>query len=211
MKIIYLKSVSSTQSYLRELVREKKIDTPVAIVSEMQTDGIGSRDNTWSSIEGNLFLSFAVPLNKLPIDLKIESCSIYFAYILKETLSELESKVWLKWPNDFYMQDLKVGGMITNVVNDTLVCGVGLNLVESPSSFATIDVKISKKILLKKYFENIEKNSSWKQIFSKYKLEFYKNKKYFTHSKNLKISLEDAELCIDGSIMSGGERIYSLR
>jgi len=101
--------------------------------------------------------------------------------------------------------------MITNVVGDTLVCGVGLNLVNAPQGFTKLDIEIKREELLEKYFKNIEKNVSWKQVFSKYKLEFYRNKKFFTHKNNLKISLGEAELQSDGSIIVNDERIYSLR
>jgi len=211
LQIRYLESVDSTQKYLKELLLKKKINSPYAVVSKRQTDGIGSRDNSWSGMDGNLFLSFSIHLDELPNDLKLESSSIYFSYILKELLFESGSKVWLKWPNDLYIDDLKLGGMITNIVGNSLICGVGLNLVNSPSGFATLDVEILREELLEKYFTNIEKKISWKQIFSKYKLEFYRNQKFFTHKNNLRISLGEAQLQSDGSIIVNDERIYSLR
>ncbi|MFA6196353.1 MAG: biotin--[acetyl-CoA-carboxylase] ligase [Sulfurimonas sp.] len=211
MQILFLESVDSTQNYLKELVREGRIELPHAIVADMQTDGVGSRGNSWTGMGGNLFLSFAIPLKDLPSDLKLESSSIYFAFILKETLSEFSSKVWLKWPNDFYVDALKVGGMITTIVKESLICGVGLNLLIAPEGFGTLDITILREELLKRYFENIEKNISWKQVFSKYELEFYKSKNFFTHANNLKISLSEATLQEDGSIISNGKRIFSLR
>ncbi len=211
MQILYLDSIDSTQKYLKELLKNKKVEASYAVVADIQTDGVGSRDNRWNSLEGNLFLSFALPLENLPKDLKLESASIYFAYILKNTLSELNSEVWLKWPNDFYIKDKKIGGMITNIVENCLICGVGLNLATQPDGFAKLDIDISAKDLVKKYFTNIEKKISWKQVFSKYELEFPKNKNFFTHNKNSRIPLEDVELQNDGSIISNGERIYSRR
>ncbi|MBU0721217.1 biotin--[acetyl-CoA-carboxylase] ligase [bacterium] len=211
MQIIYLESVDSTQKYLKELIRQNSISVPHAIVAQRQTDGVGSRGNSWMGMDGNLFVSFALDLGDLPSDLQIESASIYFAYILKETLEELNSKVWLKWPNDFYIENHKVGGMITNISKETLICGIGLNLLAAPEGFAIMDIRISKDELLKKYFANIEKKISWKQVFSKYELEFYKSKMFHTHKNNLKISLQDAVLQSDGSVISNGERIFSLR
>jgi len=207
----YLKNVDSTQVYLKKLLQNKNLQLPHAVVADMQTNGLGSRDNSWQGMKGNLFLSFAIPLDSLPDDLKIESSSIYFAYILKDVLNNLNSLVWLKWPNDFYINDFKIGGMITNVVGTTLVCGIGLNLVSSPYEFTILDIKISKDKLLKEYFKKIEKKLLWKQVFSKYKLEFYRNKKFYTHNKSLKISMDNASLQEDGSIIINGERIYSLR
>jgi len=211
LKIRFLERVDSTQTYLKQLLKSKEVSSPYAVVTKIQTDGLGSRNNSWEGLEGNLFLSFSMSLKDLPTDLKIESASIYFAYILKETLSEFGSNVWLKWPNDFYVDELKIGGMITNLVGDSLICGVGLNLVKSPDGFEKLDIEITIEELLNSYFTNVEKKVLWKQVFSKYKLEFYLNQNFFTHKNNLKIFLNEAELQSDGSIISNGERIYSLR
>ncbi len=203
--------MDSTQKYLKELIINNKISAPYAVVADSQTAGVGSRGNSWSGVKDNLFLSFAVSLEKLPNDLKLESASIYFSYILKETLEEMGSEVWLKWPNDFYIKNQKVGGMITNVIDGSIVCGVGLNIKAAPESFEKLDVEIEREELIERYFVNIEKKSSWKQVFSKYKLEFYRNQNFYTHGKNLRISLEGASLQSDGSVVVNGERIYSLR
>ena len=211
LKIQYLERVDSTQIHLKKLLKAKKITPPYAVAANSQTDGIGSRDNVWQGIDGNLFLSFAIDLKELPSDLKLESASIYFAYILKNTLKDSGSDVWLKWPNDFYINEKKIGGMITNIVQDVLICGVGLNLVDSPDGFEKLDIKIQKEKLLNNYFRNIEKKLLWKQVFSKYKLEFYLNQNFFTYNNNLRISLGEAKLQSDGSIIVNQERIYSLR
>ena len=211
MKILYLKSIDSTQKYLKNLLNSKEVKPPLAIVSDIQTDGIGSRDNSWDSLNGNLFLSFTIPLENLSKDLKLESSSIYFAYLLKELLNNYGSLVWLKWPNDFYIGNLKIGGMITNIVGDNIVCGVGLNLVKTPSNFAKLDIEINREELLNNYFLKIEEKPFWKQVFSNYKLEFNCNKNFFTHKNNLKVSLGDAYLQSDGSIIIDNERMYSLR
>jgi len=211
LKITYLENVDSTQVFLKELIKEKKVKIPHAVVANIQTNGIGSRGNCWEGMKDNLFLSFAISLKELPDDLPIESASIYFAYILKDTLNDLNSQVWLKWPNDFYIKELKMGGMITNITKETLVCGVGLNITTAPEGFAKLDIEVKRETILSEFFKKIKKSISWKQIFSKYEIEFYKNQNFFTHNNNLKISLKDAELQEDGSIISNGERMYSSR
>lgn len=211
MQILYFNELESTQTKLKELIRTNELQPPVAVVCDIQNAGIGSRGNSWQGLRGNLFLSFAIPLKTLPNDLKIESASIYFSYLLKEVLSEHESKVWMKWPNDFYRDDKKIGGMITNVLKDHLVCGVGLNMLHAPEGFDVLDIEISREKLLKAYFIKLEKMISWKQVFSNYELEFRKNQNFTTHVNSLRISLENAELQSDGSIVINGERLYSLR
>ena len=211
MQILYLESVDSTQDYLKELIKSGKISTPVAIVAESQEAGYGSRGNIWNSLSGNLFLSFALPISSLPKDLKLESASIYFSYILKEMLSDSGSNIWIKWPNDFYIDDKKIGWVITNIVDSDFVCGVGINTEKFPENFGKLDIEIDKNSFIETYLKNLEKCVSWKQVFSKYKLEFYRNQNFFTNKNSLRFSLGRAVLQNDGSIIVDGERIYSLR
>jgi len=211
LKILYFKTLPSTQLYLKEQLKRKALEIPIAVVADIQTKGVGSRENSWMSQEGNLFLSFALDINELPSDLKLESVCIYFSYLLKEVLTEFDSNVFLKWPNDFYIENKKIGGMITNIVDNILICGVGLNLTTAPEGFAALDITINRKILIEKYWQKIEKKVLWKQVFSKYKLEFENNKNFFTHSKEMRISLESSTLESDGSLNVNGERIYSRR
>jgi len=211
LKTLFFKSLPSTQIYLRDLLKAKDQELPLAIVADIQTKGIGSRDNRWISKEGNLFLSFAIKLEKLPKDLKLESASIYFSYILKETLEAFGSKVFVKWPNDLYVGESKIGGMITHIVGESLICGVGINMRKGDSIFGSLDIDIDKKTLLEKYFINIEKVCLWKQVFSKYKLNFQTNQKFFTHINGEKVSLSEAVLEDDGSLNINGQKVYSLR
>ena len=211
MKTLFFKSLPSTQTYLKELLKKNQEDLPLAIVADIQTAGIGSRNNSWNSKEGNLFLSFAVNLETLPKDLKLESASIYFSYLLKETLSSFGSKVFLKWPNDLYIGEAKVGGMITNIVGRTLICGVGVNLEKKDEIFRALDIQVDKKVLLERYFINIEKRVLWKQVFSKFQLEFQTNQKFFTHINGEKVSLSEATLQDDGSLLINEQKVYSLR
>jgi BirA family biotin operon repressor/biotin-[acetyl-CoA-carboxylase] ligase len=211
VEIFWLDEIDSTQRYLVDELKNKKLHPPVCVGATNQTHGLGSRGNSWIGEEGNLFISFAVERSSLPKDLRLESSSIYFAYILKEVLANLGSNVWLKWPNDFYLDEKKLGGLITNLVGDCLVCGVGINLKKGPDSFTAIDIEISPKKLNNIYITHLKYFPSWKQIFSKFQLEFERSKSFSTHSNNTTIELKDAVLCEDGSLECNGQRIYSLR
>jgi len=211
VQIYYFDELGSTQTYLKEKLSVGELSSPVCIVASKQTDGIGSRGNSWIGLDGNLFFSFAYSRHNLPSDLALESSSIYFSYLLKECLEELGSELWLKWPNDFYINNEKIGGTITYLSKDNLICGIGLNLNKSPEGFAHLDLKINKKDLLNEFFKKIENKVSWKQIFSKFKIEFARSKNFHTHYENSRISLENAVLNEDGSLHINGERIYSLR
>ena len=211
MQIHSLKSVDSTQRYLLDALKEGRLTSPVCVTTDCQESGKGSRGNSWSGLDGNLFYSFAIDRNLLPPDLKLESSSIYFTYILKELLAERGSSLWLKWPNDFYLGDKKIGGAITNLYKDVLVCGIGLNTRVSPEGFSKLDIEIENETILKHHFEILKKPPSWKQVFSNFEVEFGKSRSFFTHSGDTRLSLENAILLDDGSIECDGQRIFSLR
>ena len=157
--------------------------------------------------------SFALELQSLPNDLKLEFSSIFFGVIMQQFLRSLGSQVWLKYPNDLYIDERKIGGILTQKVRDSIVCGIGINLIST--EYATLESCISQKIkpegFLNDFFESFVKFTSWKQIFSIYKLEFHKNNSFFFHFHNQQVCLKDAALNDDGSLNVNGERIYSLR
>lgn len=181
------------------------------IGADSQGGGVGSRGNSWIGMDGNLFISFALDRACLPDDLKLESSSIYFSYLLKEILSSMGSSVWIKWPNDFYIDNRKIGGTITNLSGDIIVCGIGLNLHSSPDEFDKLDIAIDAITIANIYAKQFDNLPSWKQIFSKFKIEFERSKKYLTHIENEQISLGDTTLLDDGSLEYNNQRIFSLR
>ena len=198
MEIIYFKELKSTQKYLLENLKPN-----ICIWTDNQTKGIGSRGNSWLGEKGNLFFSFSLLKEDLPKDLPIQSISIYFMYILKMVLNQLGSEIKFKWPNDLYLKN-KVGGIISNIKNDIIIVGVGLNTKYS-NEYDSLDIKIDNLELLKLYFDNLDK--SWNEIFCHLEKDFYKYK--FITSEN--IDLSKAKLNKDGSIQIDNERIYSLR
>lgn len=211
METIFLDSVESTHTYLKKHIRLNGYQNPLVVVTHNQTNGLGSRDNSWDGKEGNLFFSFVIDKTLLPNDLPMQSSSIYFSFILKELLSKLGSKLWLKWPNDFYLDNKKMGGTITNVANNLYYCGIGLNLKQTSLEFGYLDIDIDVHDLLNDYFISILEKNTWKQIFSKYRIEFENSKQYKTTIQNKKVSLENAILNEDGSINIENKKVFSLR
>ena len=177
MEILYFNTIKSTQEYLIEHIRAKSLKPPIAIVAKNQTNGVGSRDNSWVGGEGNLFFSFAIDIKSLPLDLPLESSSIYFSFIMREILGEFINGVWLKWPNDIYYRDNKVGGTITKIIGNIMICGIGINLKNSINGYSSLNLDIDIDFLVREYFKRLNSNLSWKDIFSKYAIEFDKNRK----------------------------------
>ncbi|EDP0294034.1 biotin--[acetyl-CoA-carboxylase] ligase [Campylobacter jejuni] len=211
VKIVCVESIDSTHLFLCKQIRNGKIDGNFAIYALEQTNGVGSRENSWQSSKGNLHLSFCIKEEDLPKDLPLASVSIYFAYLLKELLQEKGSKIWLKWPNDLYLDDKKAGGVISAKISNFIIGGMGLNLKFAPQNTALCDIEISLKDLVSEFLQKVEKKILWKNIFSKYMLEFEKSRKFSVHHESKVFSLENSFLYEDGSILLGDKRVYSLR
>jgi len=204
VSIIYLEEVDSTQKYLIEKIKKNEINTPVCVWTDLQTDGVGSRGNRWQGGKGNLFFSFAYEKNSF--DVPLQSMSIYFGWIFKKTLNSLGSGVVMKWPNDIYLIEngaKKIGGIITNMVRNVSICGIGLNTVRAPSiEFGCLDIDIKNDKILKSFFSELEKYPSWESVIEEYKKEFLKTAPVF---------YKGARLRSDGSLEINGKRVYSKR
>ena len=211
LEILSFKRLPSTQKYLLEQLESGELHASVTVIAMEQDSGIGSRDNTWSGGEGNFFASIAISLDELPTDLPLSSASIYFSFIMKKTLKELGENVWLKWPNDFYLKEEKVGGTITKKMKNILVCGIGINLKKTQNGYTSLQSDISPENLLHKYLESLSEFPKWKHVFSEYQIDFELSRRFSVHTENVRKSLADAVLCEDGSLIIGGKKVYSSR
>ena len=211
MRIEFADSVPSTQKVWVEGLRNGEIQPPFALVAKEQTQGIGSRNNTWSGLEGNLFFSFCMSETALPSDLRGESASIYFSVIMREVLAARGSKIWLKWPNDFYVGDKKIGGTLTTRVGEIYVCGMGINLKNAPENAGILDIDVSPSVAVGEFCTRLQTAPSWAEIFKKFESEFKKSREFITHFEGEEVALKDAKLLLDGSLDIGGRRVFSLR
>jgi BirA family transcriptional regulator, biotin operon repressor / biotin---[acetyl-CoA-carboxylase] ligase len=211
LEIYSFEVLPSTQHFLIDQLALGAYRPPVAVLAFEQHQGIGSRDNHWSGGKGNFFASFALLQTSLPADLPLGSASIYFAYVMKKVLKVLGESVWLKWPNDLYRDTGKVGGVITQMRGGVIICGIGINLTATEGGYPSLQSTLQPLGLLKRYVKALAQETSWKDIFREYQIEFEQSRKYTVHVCNQKKSLQDAILCTDGSISIDGERIFGLR
>lgn len=180
------------------------------LTAKSQSAGYGSRANLWESEQGNLYLSFALKESALPSDLPLSAISIYFAYLMTQTLRTLGSAVWLKWPNDFYLER-KIGGILSTKLRDFVVCGIGINLASAPIYAQTLDIKLEPMTLISHFEKTLENLPKWKEILSKFLLEFEKSKKFSVHIDGKLTPLAGASLADDGAIIINNKKVYLAR
>ncbi len=143
MQIEFIENIGSTHLHVSKSVRDKTIKAPYLLYANNQYEGIGSRENSWIGESGNLYMSFCIDEKNLPQDVPFHSICIYYATLMKELLSQKGSNVWLKWPNDFYINEKKIGGIMSSKIKDKFVVSMGINLLSCPQDFATLDISIS--------------------------------------------------------------------
>ncbi|GAB4326391.1 MAG: biotin--[acetyl-CoA-carboxylase] ligase [Bacteroidales bacterium] len=136
-RIIRLKETGSTNEWAGSALASGLIppDTLYAVTADYQTAGRGNGNTKWISDPGqNLLLSLIIPGNDFPASGQF-FLNMAVSVSLMETVSHYVSSpgVSIKWPNDIYIGDRKVAGIlirhtVTGSVIGNTIAGVGLNL-----------------------------------------------------------------------------------
>ena len=147
--VIKLKSIDSTNRYLKDYVSEHRPSHPVFCTTQQQTAGYGQQNRVWQTNDHSAILSLAYPL---PPKAELPGLvSLHIAKLLHQTLTELTcDKLYLKWPNDLYNQQGKVAGiLIEQIIKKeyrSLIIGIGINrnhneLIETASSVSDFNTQ----------------------------------------------------------------------
>lgn len=131
-RVTVLPVIDSTNQYL--LDRLSELQSGDACVAEYQQAGRGRRGRKWFSPFGsNLYLSMYWRLEQGPA--AAIGLSLVIGIVIAEVLQSLGAdKVRVKWPNDLYLQDRKLSGILVEVTGKTgdaaqIVSGAGINLM----------------------------------------------------------------------------------
>lgn len=128
--VTVLDEVNSTSDWLKS--NATALPTGTVVFTESQTAGRGRRDNRWIAPRGkdlmfSLLLQPAAPLEKWPRITTLAALAI-----CKAIETELPLQPRIKWPNDVYLNDRKISGLLAETVSTPnglrLVLGIGLNV-----------------------------------------------------------------------------------
>jgi len=137
------KTIDSTNTYARELA-EKSSVSGLVILAEQQTAGRGRRGKNWvSPFAANIYLSIVWDFEKGAQALEGLSLAVGVAVRRALTAHGVQG-VTLKWPNDIYVEQKKLGGILLEMIGDpaghcSVVVGVGLNVSMPVSRASAID------------------------------------------------------------------------
>ncbi len=209
-KIIHKKNINSTNTFLKE--NYQAYDNYTTIYADHQLLGKGRISHTWyDEPRKNLLMSVLVKdqdLNKY-----LDQITLVVAGVIYQVLSEYLLDIKIKWPNDIYVNDKKICGILTEAVSiddsvEAIIIGIGLNvngfvypleIVHNVTSlYLLTNKKFSRKKILKRIIKILQSDiECLKQGDQKY-LEIIKNNFYL---QNKMINFEKNGIINDGIVL----------
>lgn len=128
-------AIDSTNTALSTRAQSESIDGHV-LIAELQTQGKGRRGRKWlSPFARNVMLSTGFQL--VAPTSNIGSISLAMGVAVANALEGVaDVSVQLKWPNDIYLNDRKLGGILIDLLQAgppvKLLLGIGINVRAAP-------------------------------------------------------------------------------
>ena len=224
-KIIHIDETDSTNRWLKE-----NGEGTMVAVADYQTAGKGCGTNSWESERGkNLTFSMLIHPTDIPASQQFRITEVV-SVALCEVLEQYIGDVSIKWPNDIYMGDKKICGVLIenrlqgNVIVDSII-GIGLNVnqtefvSDAPNPVSLRQLlgrEIDREALLHDFLETLETVSSSETTYSAYRNKLFRMGKQAVFSDEtgrFEGTIQDVET--DGRLLikdlSGQARRYAFK
>lgn len=127
--ILFFPRIDSTNDFLK--YNREEIPDCTLVVSTFQTKGRGRRTKEFLSEEGGLYFSFMMR-NTMNMQ-EVSFITSLAAVAVNRALSSLGIDTEIKWPNDIFLNDKKLCGILTEMVTDMegynkIIIGIGINI-----------------------------------------------------------------------------------
>ena len=196
---IELQSVDSTNNYALSQIHANMAQPGTCYFAHEQTSGKGQRGKSWATERGaNIILSIVLKPDFLQPTQQFQLSACIAVATRQFFDGYVRDSVKIKWPNDIYWQDRKLGGiLIENIVRskpdggnwDWAVVGIGVNInqtnfgseLKNPTSLKQItgksfdQIELAKKLCVSfdDFYRNLIKEET-KEILKMYNRFLYK-------------------------------------
>ncbi|MBR5341361.1 MAG: biotin--[Erysipelotrichaceae bacterium] len=155
MRKLFFESLNSTNTYLKEHYPE--LEDLTFVFAEYQSEGKGRNGRKWLSDKGES-LMFSILIKDQTLIQKYQSLSVICAYTILKVLKDYGIEdVMIKWPNDVYVKDCKICGILLEAVSremiEALICGIGLNVNQKEFAGEYNTEPVSMRMLLNREIE----------------------------------------------------------
>jgi len=204
-QIKYYQLTTSTNEKAKESLPVEDFTT---FIAESQTRGKGRNSREWFSPAGeNLYFSFV--LKMVGSAAEYSGYPLIVAYSILQTIRKIiDKKIFIKWPNDIYVEERKIAGILIEIVKNHLITGIGLNVNSEkfpqfehnkPTSlFLEKGELFEREKILKEFFINMKANID---IF--YKGFIIDKSLLYDINNNLKYKNEPVEILFKNSSKKG--------
>ncbi|NEM96864.1 biotin--[acetyl-CoA-carboxylase] ligase [Pontibacter burrus] len=149
-QLYYLPVCESTNSEAYQLLIKNKATEGCTVITDEQTKGRGQRGNSWEAEPGkNITLSVILSPVFVPVRQQFYLNMAVSLAVLDLLHEKGATDAQVKWPNDLYINDKKLGGiLIENTISSSTlqhsIVGIGLNInqlyfgVDTATSLAAV-------------------------------------------------------------------------
>lgn len=158
-KMRYFESTGSTNWVGKQMTREQDPDAlhGLVIIAEQQTGGIGRLGRSWVSPRGGIWAT-VVFTPKIPIDRVFMITMAGAIAIARSLRKEYDLGALIKWPNDVYIGDSKVAGLLLELSAEAdrvhyalLGIGVDVNVSQTdlsgvPNAVTSVSIEVGRDV-----------------------------------------------------------------
>ena len=128
--IISVPVTDSTNNDLKDIIKKSTDPVFTVLTADRQLSGRGRLGRSFISPEGGLYFSISYPLTGKEGNIPL--LTLLAGLAVNEAIAELTGvNTLIKWPNDIYLNNKKLCGILTELVTFkglTAVVGIGINL-----------------------------------------------------------------------------------
>lgn len=159
--LIWLNTAASTNA----VIRDGNFQHGDAVATINQTAGRGRIGREWRDVPGRgLALSLKLEPDEISDTVPLTLVPLVAGVALVDLLDSIapDAPLWVKWPNDVYLGEHKVAGVLTELAESTgLVVGLGVNIshtaeelpFETATSLAIHGITLDARTLAERWME----------------------------------------------------------
>jgi BirA family biotin operon repressor/biotin-[acetyl-CoA-carboxylase] ligase len=131
-KLHWFPTLGSTNSHAAKMRREGRLLAPSVVLTGNQTAGRGRGSNVWHSTRGIITATFILPAHD---SLPPQHVPLVAGLAVRDAVASFGvEEVKIKWPNDLWIEDRKVAGLLCERIDKIDLIGVGLNVNTSSAT-----------------------------------------------------------------------------
>ena len=173
-EVYYNRILNSTTKKAEHMIRTESAQGNFLVICEEQTAAIGRKNNYWFSPLGGLWFTAAIYGLPVSSGLTLFTGICVHKAIIEHLEQDLQYKgkimLKLKWPNDVYLNERKLGGILSQYLDSFKyhVIGIGINTnnTELPEMIektavslkADFDLDINNKKLVSRIFDRFSQD-----------------------------------------------------